>query len=774
MAELEPALERLRSAYLASPAASPLQLVRSALAALESAATRGEHNNQAPPVPPPVLKLDPQPDPGPHARLWAPFLLQALFLGASALGLLARRKAHHHSHFAGSEDGMGSSKRRVATRAAQKARQEAEDRIDQVQALNLLVVALGQAPGPPFTGAVAPATEPGPGERWAADLEAAKNLASLLQRVERDQIPFDHCTVLAALRVAASVGLVDQDSSECRRAIGLWAWRAAAVAAAAARQPATASSAAAADLASNSSPSALITHAFLSLLYPSFEASRRHFFPRSDFSKLTDRQILNSLAERILDPAADANPGLVRALAEAAWRARRVDLLGRVALHRGGEDEVGLQLLATSRALEILAMDAQRRRDADLVEPWVAAFAESVKAWSRKFASTSGEGARTSAELELVRQGLRCLTRNGGSRAFAVNRPLEPYVAEACLALMRNRELAATAVGTADLVERVMRYLIRSRHPRLAEAVFEAIPRELVSLKHYRSLLASDHAPLAHRAWTSLIAHQTLRPDAATVRAALVPVAQSRDRTALSRAFSLFRRLERPTTSDWNLLLSAVARHGSDRLVTRVQREMTAAGHVADQRTAALFVAREMTRSDVQKRVVVFDQAHDTDSLRAERRVVEQPRRVSGAAQIRRVRLAAREWETKAPTLCALSSPLVTAEERRGRGADDIVPNLLLKNATRWPREYSVDKLVLLVKAQLGVDLGAASASAAALSAPTRRHFEQVRRPAFRTLAKAFEQRRRADLASTLRRHMREEEARVHSQERRAQRGLKN
>ncbi|GAA5864973.1 hypothetical protein JCM3774_003926 [Rhodotorula dairenensis] len=793
VAELAPALDRLRSAYLASPAASPLQLVRSSLAALEpsSAAaaapadSRGTHNKdqKVPPVPPPVIKLDPQPGTGPHGRLWTPFLLHALFLGASALGLLARRKVSHS--FVGGEDGVASSsKRGVATRAAQKARQEAEDRIDQVQALNLLVVALGQPfvspPGSFPKDAAASAKEPVPEERWAGDLEAAKNLAGLLHRVERERIPYDHFTVLAALRVAAGGG---DGTSEWRRSIGLWAWRAAE-----APSPATepSSTSAATLLASNTSAGAFITHAFLSLLYPSFEASRRHFFPRTATisSTLTDRQILNSLAERILDPASlaqNASPDLVRALAETAFRARRVDLLGRIAVCGRRADDASLRLWTTTRALELLTMDAQRRRDADLVVPSAAAFCDSVKASARE-----GADNWTSADLELLRQGLTCLTRPAGGGGFAINRPLEPFIAEVCLALLRNRDLAAgTASRVPDVVERVLRYLVRSRNPRLAEAVFDAIPRRLVSLKHYRVLLASDHAPLAHRAWTSLLAHPTLRPDAATVRAALIPVAQSRERTAPTRAFRLFRRLEHPTTRDWNLLLAAVARHGSDRLVTRVRREMAAAGAVADRQTAAVLVAREMTRTDAQQRVE-FDRLHDTDSLRAQRRVVEQPRRVSGAAQIRRVRLAAREWEQHIPSglgtssSSSSSSSLVLGE----RGREEIVPNLLLKNAARWPKEYSVDKLVRLAKAQLGVDLAgaatpgpdhvaaAAPKPAANPSIPTQRHFEQVRRPAFRTLAKALEQRRRADLASTLRRHMREEEARVRSLERRARRGL--
>ncbi|KAG0657454.1 hypothetical protein C6P46_006530 [Rhodotorula mucilaginosa] len=802
VAELEPALERLRAAYLASPSSStssPLQLVRSTLsaaAALEHVATathdhhhHHHHHQKTPPIPPPLIRLDPQPHAGPNSRLWTPFLLQALFLGASALGLLARRKVNQHVG-GGSGDGGGLATERRGgggMRKAQRARQEAEDRIDQVQALNLLVVALGQ-PDPwtvslSSTAGKEHAPTPAPRERWHDELAAAKNLAGLLHRVERDRLPFDHFTVLAALRVVATAGLRD-GSVEHRRAIGLWAWRAAQPTEDAASKPRP-------DLSSaDDAGKAAITRAFLSLLYPSFEASRRHFFPRSTSSPLTDRHILNSLSERILPTPTpgtsrpDPNPVLVRELAETAWRARRVDILGRIAI-AATQDEVyaSVRLLATSRALKVLAMDAQRRRKAEIVLPWAAAFVDSVKA-AVAVAVDDSDRRLLPADLESVRAGLSCLTRD---RAFAINRPLAPFIAETCLALLRNPIIATLLLfadadkKSANLVERSMRYLVRSRHPRLAEEVFAAIPQDLVSLQHYRILLSSDHAPLSTRTWTSLIDHPTLQPDAATVRAALVPVAQSPDRTALSRAFRLFRRLEKPTSRDWNLLLSVASRHGSDRLLNRVRREMAASGVGADRYAAAALVSRDMTKTDKQKRTVLDQHAlaSDSDSLRATRRAVEQLRRVSGTAQIRRVRLAAREWDQVA----AARKPSSVLSRRPNEQAEDILPNLLLKNAARWPKEYGVKKLVLLAKAQLGVDLQAGAAPTTdndnvnlhearnvPPAVPTWRHFEQVRRPAFRTLAKALEKRGRADLAAKLRKLMREEEARVQRQERRTRR----
>lgn len=788
----------MRAAYLASPSSSPLHLVRSTLSALEHVAAPSEphtdHNHQSPPIPPPLIRLDPQPHAGPNSRLWTPFLLQALFLGASALGLLARRKVNQHAVSGVGDGGLASERGGRGTREAQRARQEAEDRIEQIQALNLLVVALGR-PDLSTRNEQSPALAPPPtpGERWHDELQATKNLAGLLHRVERHRLPIDHFTVLAALRVVATAGDVpgssrDEGVQVYRREIGLWAWRAAQPIDNSATEPRPELSA-----IEDAAGEGAITRAFLALLYPSFEASQRHFFPRSTSSHLTDRHILNSLSELILLTSAPGttrtNSVLVRELAETAWRARRVDILGWIAMHGEGEVDASVRLLATSRALELLAMDAQRRRKAEIVLPWAAAFVDSVKALAAVVTNNNDNGRDTSGQrlrpvdLELVREGLSCLTRD---RAFAINRPLAPFVAETCLALLRN-PIIATQLALADhksakLVERVMRYLVRSRHPRLAEEVFETIPRDLVSLKYYRILLSSDHAPLFKRAWTSLVEHPTLRPDAATVRAALVPTANSPDRTVLSRAFRLFRRLEKPTSKDWNLLLSVVSRHGSDRLLNRVRREMAASGLVADRYTAAALVSRDMNKTDVQKRTILDQHtpASDSDSLRATRRAVEQLRRVSGTVQIRRVRLAAREWDAAA---AAAKSSSVGLSKRQNEQAEEILPNLLLKNAARWPKEYGVKKLVLLAKAQLGVDLHEGAAPTTdnnnvdltetrnvPAAIPTWRHFEQVRRPAFRTLAKALEKRGRADLAAKLRKVMREEEARVQRQERRARR----
>lgn len=785
-AELEPVLARLRQAYHAAPEASPLELVKASLAALKHRPKDGFTRSKAPPTPPPLIRLDPQPHAGPKSRLWTPFLVQALFLGASALGLLTRRKVTQTTL---GEDarGLTSGSRERRERAAREARQEADDRVDQVQALNLLVAALAHPEGafaPESRTAPQEEAELSPRARWYRELAETQTLAGLVQRVERERLPYDGHTILASLSAVRDFHPpADSAAVEAQQTVGRWAWSAYRGLHAPTRteSPATSSS------GSVRGPSATIDESilrhFLDLLYPSFEAAERHFFPkvqrRTCPAPATDRQIFNGITEQVLAEGAAPSRAMLRALAETAWRARRVDILGRIALSRTGDDvaeRASLKLFASSRALQLLAMDAQRRRQAELVLPWAAAFVEAVEA------TCGGEaGSNAPSDPAEVEAGLRCLTRE---RAFAVNRPLEPFVVDATLCLLRSPS-AADVLRQTEVVSSVLRHCVRSRHPRRAAQVFEAIPRELVSLEHYRPLLSSSHAPLARRAWLLLVARSSSKPDQAATRAALAAAAKSPEPVPLSFAFRLFRRLDRRTTRDWNVLLRLVVRYGSDRVVQRVVKQMTASGIEPDRGTAVALVGREMLRCDVQRRTLAATRYDDrAGSGTRPRGVAEHPRRVSGAAQIRKVRQTAREWDRKLSIGASQTEPAASQL--------DILPNLLLKNATRWTREYDVRKLVVVVRSHLGVELEAATPPGGPASIvadrPRRQpssqgetspaqspwtQFAQVRRPAFRTLAKAFEQRGRADLAGKLRLALRQETELVERADRRFRRARK-
>ncbi|GAA6052999.1 hypothetical protein JCM3770_001171, partial [Rhodotorula araucariae] len=214
-----------------------------------------------------------------------------------------------------------------------------------------------------------------------------------------------------------------------------------------------------------------------------------------------------------------------------------------------------------------------------------------------------------------------------------------------------------------------------------------------------------------------------------------------------------------PSTALWNAFLRVAALHGPTPqlrvLLARMSRDRCA----PDARTAALLVERELRRADAQTRRVVAVGAHGE----REERTVRTLRRGGAQAQVRRARAVAREWGARiAPS---------------GDGAP-VVGNLLLKSALRWPREYGVDKLAVLVRARLGVDLaplldpverrvGKVALGVGDAARYDLAHWRREREPAFRMFASGMENRGRADLADALRRVMQEEKAVVKRQEQR-------
>jgi len=117
-------LRKLKSLSLEYPNLTPSQIISKARLSMFD-----EDPNQTPPTPPPPIVLHPQPYS--DSRFFTPFLLQAIILGVSALGLFARRKLRPI-------EGQKSEQDRLVSRTT---RQEAEERVDGVQALNLLISA---------------------------------------------------------------------------------------------------------------------------------------------------------------------------------------------------------------------------------------------------------------------------------------------------------------------------------------------------------------------------------------------------------------------------------------------------------------------------------------------------------------------------------------------------------------------------------------------------------------------------------------------------------
>ncbi|BGP33271.1 hypothetical protein JCM10296v2_005065 [Rhodotorula toruloides] len=749
---LEPVLDRIRLAHSASPDASPFAIVQH----IRTSAFFDDNASRSPPTPPPPIRLDPQPH-SHNPRLLTPFLLQALFLGASALGLFARRKVRTREE-------------RVAEgcqHQAEKAKRDAEDRVDQLQALNLLVAAYAV---PEASGV----TDVEPLQRWRD--ERLHGLSQLLGTMTASQTPVDRTTIASLLHfvqplpsterlttsTAAAVAKPRQSKgkySMSRPVLGLWAWQAwSALPNSDQPQSATAGAIVASAIPSALDDAILIT--FLSLLYPSFEANKRHFFPR-DLHSGADRAVLNDIVRHVFDNRRTSSLPVLRALAAAAFRARRVDILERFVAHEPPL-EPSLQVFAASKILEVLSMDGTKRRRSEVIVP-------QVQVWT-KVVTELGE--LRGGDLPVLERAVRVLCTG-----FAIDAPLEGYLATAVVSLLQSP--AGERVARSSLVDEALRHLVKSRNPRLAQEVFESIPSSTLRRSHFHRLLPSSFEPLSQQAWTTLSQHPAIEPTVSSFQLRLAALAKAKDDpSSLPKAWETFSQLRQrglePTKELWLNLLEVVATHGNHPNLQELLSRMERAGVEAGDDIAAILVAREMHRTDTQKkRVEVEDEWYERITVSHERR-----RRTCGKTQVKRVRAIVREHEActgaardpKAKALAGGKQDVEpSADGRLGRG--DILPNMLLANAVRWMRQDDVAGLITIARGHLGVDLSGPkpSSSVDPASIPAN-EFERIRRPAYRTLIRGFTQRHRYDLSNALRLAMKEEETAVVRLEKRRRR----
>ncbi|BGP01094.1 hypothetical protein JCM10021v2_004790 [Rhodotorula toruloides] len=751
---LVPVLDRIRLAHSASPDASPLDIVQQT----RTSAFYDDDASRSPPTPPPPIRLDPQPH-SQNPRLLTPFLLQALFLGASALGLFARRKVQTPEKRAA--DGR--------QRRAEKAKQDAEERVDQLQALNLLVAAYA-------VPEASDVTDVEPLQRWRD--EGLHGLSQLLGTMTASQTLVDRTTIASLLHfvqplpsterlttsTAAAVAKPRQSKSKysmSRPVLGLWAWRAwSALPTADQPQSATAGAVTVSAIPSALDDAILIT--FLSLLYPSFEANKRHFFPR-DLHPGADRAVLNDIVRHVFDDRRTSSLPVLRALAAAAFRARRVDILERFVAHEPPL-EPSLQIFAASKILEVLSMDGTKRRRSEIIVPH-------VQLWTKVVAEL---GELSNGDLPILERAGRVLCTG-----FAIDTPLEEYLATAVVSLLKST--AGERVARSSLVDEALRHLVKSRNPRLAQDVFESIPSSALRRSHFHRLLPSSHEPLSRDAWTTLCHHPTVEPTVSSFQLRLAALAKAKhDSSSLPKAWETFAQLRHrvlePTKDVWLNLLEVVATHGNHPNLQELLSRMERAGVEADDDITAILVAREMHRTDTQKkRVEVEDEWYERVTVTHERR-----RRTCGKTQVKRVRAIVREHEgrsdaaqnPKAKAVGGKQDVERPADGRLGRG--DILPNMLLANAVRWMRRDDISGLITIAHGHLGVNLASPKPSSSVDPASiSPNEFERIRRPAYRTLIRGFTQRQRYDLGNALRLAMKEEEEAVVRLEKRRRREAK-
>ncbi|GEM08861.1 hypothetical protein Rt10032_c06g2878 [Rhodotorula toruloides] len=744
-------LDRLRAAHSASPDASALEIIER----LRTSSFFGDDASRSPPTPPPPIRLDPHPH-SQNPRLLTPFLLQALFLGASALGLFARRKVQ-------------TPEKRVAAGCqpqADKAKRDAEDRVDQLQALNLLVAAYAV---PEVSGV----TEVEPLQRWRD--ECLHGLSQLLGTITASRIPVNRTTIASLLHfvqplppihrlaspnsAVAKARLPEGKYSMSRPVVGLWAWQAWSALPTLVQHRDTPLTVAP-DASSDLDDAIIVT--FLSLLYPSFEANKRHFFSR-EILPGADRTVLNDIVRHVFDERRTASLPVLRALAAAAFRARRTDILERFIAYEPPVDP-SLHLFAASKILEVLSMDGTKRRRAEIVVPQVELWAKIV----------IGLGDLVEGDLAVLERAVRVVCTG-----FAIDSPLEQYLATTVVSLLQSP--ANERVALSSIVDEALRHLVKSRNPRLARIVFESIPSKALRRSHFHRLLLSSYEPLSQHAWTTLCQHPIVEPTISSFQLRLAALAKMRDYpSSLPKAWEAFVELRRrgleATKDVWLNLLEVVAMHGNHPNLQEVLSRMKRAGLEADDDITAILVAREMHRTDTQKeRVEGEDEWCDRVTVTHERR-----RRTCGKTQVKRVRAIVRDHEVRDDAAReSKAEPPVHKQDLKpaldGRlGRSDILPNMLLANAVRWMRQNDILGLITIANGHLGVDLaGPKPSSSVDPASISTNEFERIRRPAYRTLIRGFTKRKRPDLGNALRLVMKKEEAAVSRLEKQRRREAK-
>ncbi|GAA5980808.1 hypothetical protein JCM11641_002659 [Rhodosporidiobolus odoratus] len=735
---LSTVLSRLRELHTASPSASPLDIVRHLRAVPPT-----EGSTQLPPTPPPPIPLDP-PTHTSDNRFLTPFLLHALFLGASAFGLLARRKVKS----------TDASRCETTPREAERRKQEAEDRVDELQALNLL---LGVYAAPEAVGVT------GPKQSWdwrKGALQPVTGLVELAQELEPDRQSVSAVLHYVGPRfpsLAIDSSMDAQKLREARPRLIAWAWRAyRALPPLSPHPPSTNDFSLQARALDNA-----IIRTFLDSIYADASSLQTPPATKERVSRPGhDRRILDALAERFVSDPSQLTSDLCPRLADAAFRARRLDLLVAL-LHRSPPLERRLQLAVAGRALDVLAKEGYASgKGAVFVLPVVEAFSKAVH-------DVDDFGA---VDLATVQRGLQRICR------LATGVALERYVVEIALYLVARAPEASVRQG--PLVSDALKHLVRSRNFKSARRILGEVPPHLVQLEHYEIVLRSSHLPTAQTAWDSLLRSDALMPQLFSYLAFLHSHATTKvSSSVLDSAFrtiSLMNRAGMRKTIDvYNILLRVLVRYASDPALRRCLRRMEADGIAHNEETAGILDSRSSVRRDTQsRRIVVLD-----DFGQRETRLVERPRRCGGRSQLAKVAEAVR-------TARAALADSPRSPKKDSRAPPFVSLNPLLRSITRWPCETDSNKLVHLARLQLGVDLSTIladpriqveKANLSRFRQPLQAHelsskwFYSSRRPVYLTFAKAFENRNERKVGAAVRKMLKLERHEVERARRREQ-----
>ncbi|SCV73441.1 BQ2448_7367 [Microbotryum intermedium] len=686
--------------------------------------------NGAPTPPPPIAYLPHSSSENPH--LLTAFLLQAIFLGASALGLLVRKTStvQRIDDSSKSKSAPTSvSKRAEADLASRKQRRTEE--IDNVPALNLLLSSYVELSEPEVK--VAPSTKETVVSSFVTrKMERMPHVVEVLSRFSEARARPDSWTTLAVMAFVEVPSKVVWEclsgSPETKDRFGElnalsdklveWAWQ-----------------------AFVGTPENGMSPEVKATLVSSFLqwAAR---------TEVVEEGNTTALAHRVIDHFSSSRPELTVAqralLGQAALRHSRTDLVAQLLAADSALDPRARVDLAAS-TLTVLADHDEWHRRGDVVLYTAEAFVTSLE---QHWASSSDADASRAIDATLRATLDRCLTLL--LHRFRIDAPLEPFYARIVELVMVRDPTSFTS----SRLRFILDALISARQAKLATKVFLLIPASSRTLPQYESMLHSHRAMTSDRVWSDLLNHPTFVPTVGSLSARLSSHLLTRRPQLAIHDFDLIRqRLNTKTlqilsesdrlkwTKCYSKLYTLYVRTKHDVSLSRLRRRMKDdLGHEAEKTDVSMGVG--LLLRDVLGRPWDLGEARRG--------------RLKGRKQVERVGKTWRWIEQS-----AVGRKMTRVEEAEGgvgvgvgavsRG---ILNNVGLKGLVKWNCVVDASGIERIAEKVLGAEdeMGLDK-----VGVMREDEFEKVRKVAYKILMRALEERGARDQCTRLRKRLEEE-----------------
>ncbi|KAM0750849.1 hypothetical protein T439DRAFT_380699 [Meredithblackwellia eburnea MCA 4105] len=350
---------------------------------------------------------------------------------------------------------------------------------------------------------------------------------------------------------------------------------------------------------------------------------------------------------------------------------------------------------------------------------------------------------------------------------FRVDGPLEDIYSDIVLVLLSHAQTLPPSTSLPPTwILSILTSLVHARHPKLALSVFLSSDPTTLTIKHYNALLRLDHIPTSNQVFRTLVLRSEtnadndersssvqLRPTHDTFVSRLVALSHPRNREiAHDRAYETLRIMSTRFSLEmnvkiWNALLNVLVKSGcGERRVYRAWLRMERSGVKPDGYTWMILLGR-MTRG-----CAVTGEGRGKEG--GETRTTKVGSGRIGRRQIKGVLRRTRELE----------------EVELGEGGESkedfqkIALNVLLRTLGRWADTIRTRELVVLCREVLGVDLSL-PLDDQRVTIPSREEWEKTRKQGYAILVKALGNRGEKALKRTLVEARRREEGAMRRRE---------